>query len=84
MTALDVALRQIRIFVPDVLLLVFGTDTVSDDPAGGFKLTVDSYGRIGQKLAALDLPTVIIQEGGYLLSNLGDCVVSFLKGLEKI
>jgi acetoin utilization deacetylase AcuC-like enzyme len=82
LTALDVALRQIQIFVPDMLILAFGADTAVDDQVGGFKLTVDSYGRIGQKIAALNLPTVIIQEGGYRLSHLGDCVVSLLKGIE--
>lgn len=82
LTALDVALRQIRIFVPDALIIAFGADTVANDPVGGFNLSVDSYGRIGRKIAELNLPTVIIQEGGYLLSALGDCVISLLKGFE--
>lgn len=83
LTALDVALRQIRIFVPDALVIAFGADTLADDPVGGFKLTVDSYGRIGQKIAELNLPTLIIQEGGYHLPQLGASVVSLLNGLEN-
>jgi acetoin utilization deacetylase AcuC-like enzyme len=80
--ALDIALRRIRAFVPDCLVISFGADTLENDPVGGFKLTVESYGRIAAQIAALDLPMVVIQEGGYLLSQLGNCIVSFLRGLE--
>lgn len=82
LVALDIALRRIRAFVPDCLVISFGADTLDGDPVGGFKLTVESYGRIAARVAALDLPLVVIQEGGYLLSQLGDAVVSFLRGLE--
>lgn len=82
MTTLAEALRRIRAFVPDSLIVAFGADTLADDPVGGFKLTPASYGRMGAKIAALNLPTIIIQEGGYLLSQLGECVVSFLQGVE--
>ncbi|MCL4261871.1 MAG: histone deacetylase family protein [Anaerolineae bacterium] len=82
MVTLDIALRRIRAFVPDCLVISFGADTLAGDPVGGFKLTVESYGRIAAQIAALDLPMVVIQEGGYLLSQLGNCIVSFLRGLE--
>lgn len=82
LVALDIALRRIRAFVPDTLVISFGADTLQDDPVGGFKLTVESYGRIATQIAALDLPTLVIQEGGYLLPQLGSCVVSFLQGLK--
>lgn len=82
LVALDIALRRIRAFVPDTLVISFGADTLQDDPVGGFKLTGESYGRIATQIAALDLPTLVIQEGGYLLPQLGACVVSFLQGLK--
>lgn len=82
MTALAEALQKVRAFVPDSLIVAFGADTLVDDPAGGFKLQMESYGRIGAKVAALGLPTIIVQEGGYRLPQLGDCVVNFLRGLE--
>jgi acetoin utilization deacetylase AcuC-like enzyme len=34
---------------------------------------------IGRRIAQLGLPTVIVQEGGYLLERLGDDVVAFLR-----
>jgi acetoin utilization deacetylase AcuC-like enzyme len=82
LTALAEALQKIRAFVPDTLMVAFGADTLADDPVGGFKLEVESYGRIASMIAFLGLPTIVIQEGGYRLPPLGDCVVNFLKGLE--
>ena len=54
---------------------------------GGFKITPAGVVEIGRRIAALrrdegPLPTVIIQEGGYLLSELGELVVRFLKAFE--
>lgn len=82
LAALEDALGKIRAFVPDKLIIAFGADTLANDPVGGFQLTVESYGRIGAAIAELNLPTIVVQEGGYLLSQLGHCVVNLLKGLE--
>jgi len=83
--ALDDALRKVRRFGPDFLLISLGLDTFEGDPVtvpgGGFKLQTASYARMGQKFAALDLPTAVIQEGGYHQEALGANVVSFLNGL---
>lgn len=83
LTAVAETLRRIRAFVPDSLIISFGADTVAGDPVGGFKLTVASYGRIGAAIAALDLPTIVVQEGGYHLEHLGPCVVAFLQGIQE-
>lgn len=79
--ALDKALTRIQAFVPDALVISLGVDTAKGDPVGGFQLEQASYGRIGTKIARLNLPTVVIQEGGYLLPALGPNVVNFLQGL---
>lgn len=80
--ALGDAFDKIRAFVPDTLIVSYGADTLENDPVGGFKLQISSYGRIGALIATLNLPTIIIQEGGYLLDSVGDCVAAFLKGIE--
>jgi acetoin utilization deacetylase AcuC-like enzyme len=36
---------------------------------------------VGRQGAALDLPTVLIQEGGYLVERLGANLTAFLTGL---
>jgi acetoin utilization deacetylase AcuC-like enzyme len=80
---LDEALERVRLYVPDTLLISLGVDTADNDPLGSFKLTAGSFRKIGARLAALDLPTIVIQEGGYLYEQLGANVVAFLQGLEN-
>lgn len=82
LTAVAEALRRIRAFVPDSLIVSFGADTVTGDPVGGFELTEASHGRIGTEIATLNLPTIVVQEGGYHLEQLGACVVAFLRGIQ--
>ncbi len=70
-------------FKPDHLIIAAGFDTYKDDPIGGFKLDLDDYGEIGRRLGALDLPTLICQEGGYNVDGLGHCVHAFLSGFHR-
>ena len=81
MAAYDEALSKIRLFVPDIVLISLGIDTAEGDPVGGFKLTTATFSRLGAKIAAFDRPAIVVQEGGYLLSSLGENVVSFIRGL---
>jgi acetoin utilization deacetylase AcuC-like enzyme len=78
LVVLDEALAAIRRFGPHYLVLSAGLDTVADDPEGGFRLTMEGLQQIGGRIASLDLPTVIAQEGGYLLDRLGESAVAFL------
>lgn len=77
--ALEEALAVIREFAPAYLVVSVGFDTVEGDPEGGFCLTTGSFAAIGQRIAALGLPTVLIQEGGYLLDALGESALAFLQ-----
>lgn len=67
-------------FEPDYLILCAGFDTYIHDPIGSFALTTPDYGKIGKLLSRLELPTAVIQEGGYFTKDLGNNVVSLLKG----
>ncbi|MFN2182639.1 MAG: hypothetical protein ACK2UU_01550, partial [Anaerolineae bacterium] len=71
----------VRDFAPRTLIVSAGFDTLEGDPAGGFCLTRAGLARIGEQIAALNLPTLIVQEGGYLLDTLGDAAVAFLRPL---
>jgi len=66
-------------FQPAFLIIAAGFDTHIDDPIGGFNLQTSDFPRIARRLAALRLPTLICQEGGYNTAVLGDCVHSFLE-----
>ncbi len=84
LAVLDEALAVIRQFAPRALVLSAGLDTVAGDPAGGFCLTVDGLAEIGRRIAALRLPTVIVQEGGYLLETLGHSAVALLRPFAEL
>jgi acetoin utilization deacetylase AcuC-like enzyme len=81
LAVLDEALAVVRAFRPQYLIVSAGFDTVEGDPAGGFCLTCEGLARAGEKIAELDLPTLIVQEGGYLLDTLGRAAVAFLQPL---
>jgi acetoin utilization deacetylase AcuC-like enzyme len=78
LAALDRILAAIVAFDPRYLIVAAGFDTHADDPIGGFTLQTADYAAIGRRLAALDRPTLICQEGGYNLDILGDAVHTFL------
>ena len=72
--ALAAALAAVRKFAPDAVIVSLGVDTALEDP-DTFRLVADDYPRIGAALAALDRPTLVVQEGGYCLDVLGRNVV---------
>ena len=80
LATLDQALTAVRAFVPRYLVVSAGFDVASGDPVGGFAISAAGFHEIGARIADLDLPTVIVQEGGYRLDRLGEYAVAFLTG----
>lgn len=78
LAALDTALAAIRDFAPDALVVSLGFDMAADDPLAAVAVYPDGFGEMARRLAALDLPTVLVQEGGYLGPSLADNAKSFL------
>ena len=80
--ALDKGLESVRAFAPGALVVALGLDAFEGDPFGGLAVSTEGFGQIARRLAGLGLPTVIVQEGGYLCDALGDNLTSFLAGFE--
>ena len=80
--ALDDAVEAVRAHRSEALLVSVGFDALERDPLSVLKVTNDGYRRIGDAIAALKLPTVIAQEGGYNLDYLGANIVAFLGGFN--
>ncbi|HEX8421578.1 MAG TPA: histone deacetylase family protein [Sphingomonas sp.] len=80
--ALDQALAAVKAFDTRFLIVSFGADTFVDDPISHFRLQRSDFVRLGQRVAALALPSVIVMEGGYATADLGDNVAAFLDGFE--
>jgi acetoin utilization deacetylase AcuC-like enzyme len=79
--ALGSALQRIAAFAPDVLVLAAGLDIAVDDPFRGFAIETAEFEVIGRDIAALRLPLLVVQEGGYPSPNLGLNLASLLQGL---
>ena len=77
---LEIALRKIFEFKPNLLAISAGFDTYQKDPLTYFGLEIDSYQKIGQKIAQFKMPTFAVLEGGYS-SDLPFCLHNFLKSL---
>ncbi len=78
--ALDTALAAIGRFAPDALVVSLGVDTYEADPISSFKLSGRHFPQIGAALAGLGLPTVLVQEGGYAVAEIGANVAGVLDG----
>ena len=78
--ALDEALAAVRAHGTDLIVLSFGADTFEEDPISHFKLREADYAVVGSRIADLDIPTVVIMEGGYAIGALGRNVASLLSG----
>jgi acetoin utilization deacetylase AcuC-like enzyme len=65
-------------FEPDMLVISLGVDAAAADPESPLAVSVDGYAMAGALLAALELPTVLVQEGGYHLDTIGDLVIAAL------
>ena len=62
------------------LVLALGLDAFVDDPLQGMRLSPEAFTRIGAAVQGLGLPTVIVQEGGYLCDGLGGNLTRFFEG----
>jgi acetoin utilization deacetylase AcuC-like enzyme len=78
--ALDTALAALTGYAPQAVVLALGFDTYKDDPISVLKLDIDAYRDIGARVASLGLPTVIVQEGGYMVEAIGPALDAFLQG----
>ena len=82
--ALEAASLRIAQYSADALVVSLGLDTFVGDPISHFALTTDDFFTMGQRLAALHLPTALVLEGGYAASELGANAVQVIRGFEAV
>jgi len=80
---LDAALQIIADYQPGFLVVSAGFDLIKGDPIGAFDISVRGLALISSKIASLELPTVIVQEGGYLMDKLGSLAATFLVNFHR-
>ncbi|MDH3293747.1 MAG: histone deacetylase family protein [Acidimicrobiia bacterium] len=81
LSALDQARARIEDFAPSALVVALGLDASEHDPLRGLAVTTTGFVRIGAAIAELELPTVLVQEGGYVCDALTDNLAAALSGV---
>jgi acetoin utilization deacetylase AcuC-like enzyme len=76
--ALAAGLAAVARFAPDAFVVSLGVDTFESDPISSFRLSRRHYPLLGAALAGLGLPTVLVQEGGYAVAEIGENVAGVL------
>jgi acetoin utilization deacetylase AcuC-like enzyme len=77
--ALELALKAIQAYGAQALVVSLGMDTFEGDPISGFTIKSDDYLRMGERLKAAGLPTVLVLEGGYAVDEVGTNAVNVLQ-----
>ncbi|MCJ0762685.1 histone deacetylase family protein [Variovorax terrae] len=83
LVALREALACVSAYAPELLVVSLGLDTSADDPICSFSLGTDEFTAIGRSLAALGLPCLLVQEGGYAVEAVGAHLLAVLGGLAR-
>ena len=81
LVAFDRALDEIRNFQPQLLAISAGFDAHEADPITEMGLEVETFGKIGERLRALHVPTFAVLEGGYGM-QFAACVEVFVESLN--
>ena len=82
LTALDAALNRVAAFDPAAIVVALGFDAAAEDPLGVFNVTTPGFAQIARRIAGLKLPSVLVQEGGYLCASLPANLQAFLEAFE--
>ena len=78
--AIETGLDAIRKFGASVLIISLGFDAHAGDPTANLAVTAEGFRAIGARIGSFGLPTLLVQEGGYIVEKLGDNLTAFLDG----
>lgn len=80
LAAVDAGLARIGQAGVRGLVVSLGFDAFHKDPSALLSVTTAGFEAAGQRIGALDLPTMLVQEGGYAVAELGTNLAAFLRG----
>ncbi len=82
--AIERALARVAAFGPKAMVLSIGLDASEHDsyePA--LKVTNDGFAEAARRLARMQIPTLLVQEGGYLNAHLSKHLQTFLRVFDE-
>ncbi|WP_349367827.1 histone deacetylase family protein [Salinarimonas sp.] len=80
--AIAEGLEAVARFGAGALVVALGLDASQDDPIGALKVTTDGFAQAAETIAGAALPTVLVQEGGYLCEALPRNLSAFLDAFD--
>lgn len=83
LVALDRGIAAIDAFGPEALVVSLGFDMAADDPLAAVNMYPDDFAKMGARIAQMKLPTVLVQEGGYLGPSLSKNAEAFLTSFRE-
>ena len=81
--ALERACKEVAKFAPSFLIVPLGLDPAKGDPTGSWSLVAKDFESNGRMIGQLQLPTLVVQEGGYRTRTLGTNAKHFFSGLVR-
>jgi acetoin utilization deacetylase AcuC-like enzyme len=82
LAGLDQICDRVAGLEPGLLIVSLGVDSGASDPESPLLVSNHGFREIGERLASLSIPTVLVQEGGYDLNALGPDVMAVLQAFR--
>jgi len=83
LAAVDRIVELAREHGSEAVVVPLGVDAGEGDPTAPLAVTEAGFREAGRRLGGLRLPTVLVQEGGYVLDTIGALVRATLEGFEE-
>jgi acetoin utilization deacetylase AcuC-like enzyme len=83
LAAVDRLVAAAREHRSEGMVVALGVDAAAGDPNSPLAISEAGFREAGRRLGALGIPTVLVQEGGYVLETVGDLVRATLQGFDE-
>ena len=83
LAGVDRLVEAARTHGSEALVVPLGVDAARGDPNAPLRVSAEGFREAGRRLASPGLPTVLVQEGGYVLDTIGALVLAALEGFEE-
>lgn len=84
LAVLDTALDALRDYRFGALVLALGFDACGKAPSDALHLRPDAFRGIGERINALGVPTVVVQEGNDEIEGVADVIDAFFAGFAPV
>ncbi|MCC5947513.1 MAG: histone deacetylase family protein [Nitriliruptoraceae bacterium] len=80
LAAVDEAIAEVDARGASAVVVSLGFDAAAADPIGSLGVSAAGFAAAGRRLAQLERPTLLLQEGGYALEHIGGLACDVLAG----